>query len=221
MCEFAYARAWNLGVFRLELLHSVNACRGSRKLSVSVVPPLSDSLADLSDLRQFGVALARDDRFVVDHASAAALVDRLFRQASLEAVGAGVRYDADLAPREDARVRAFGQFVRLHRRHVRRLALADGEPGWDENAEIARYKAHASEIGMAAAVRALPLELREALLIVVLAGFIHQEAASALDISLATLIARLTKARERVAALTRAPVAAEAPRAVPHLRVVK
>ena len=74
---------------------------------------------------------------------------------------------------------------------------------------------------MAAAVRALPLELREALLIVVLAGFIHQEAASALDISLATLIARLTKARERVAALTRAPVAAEAPRAVPHLRVVK
>src|ERR1700733_7424027 len=25
MCEFAYARAWNLGVFRLEFLHSVNA----------------------------------------------------------------------------------------------------------------------------------------------------------------------------------------------------
>jgi RNA polymerase sigma-70 factor (ECF subfamily) len=75
---------------------------------------------------------------------------------------------------------------------------------------------------MAAAVRALPLELREVLLIVVLARFTHQEAASALDISLATLIARLTKARERVAALTRAPLAAEAGlRAVPHLRVVK
>ena len=74
---------------------------------------------------------------------------------------------------------------------------------------------------MAAAVRALPLDLREALLIVVLAGFTHREAASALDISLATLIARLTKARERVAALTRTPVAAEALRAVPHLRVVK
>ena len=187
---------------------------------MSVVPPLSDSLADLSDLRLFGVALTRDDRFVFDHASAAALVDRLFRQASLEVVDVGVRYDADAAAPDDARVRAFSQFVRLHRRHVRRLALDDGETGWDENAESARRKAHTSEIGMAAAVRALPLELREALLIVVLAGFTHQEAASALDISLATLIARLTKARDRVAALTRSPLAAE-PRAVPHLRVVK
>lgn len=75
---------------------------------------------------------------------------------------------------------------------------------------------------MAAAVRMLPLELREALLIVVLARFTHGEAASVLDISLATLIARLTKARERVAALTHAPLAAGAgQRAVPHLRVVK
>jgi DNA-directed RNA polymerase specialized sigma24 family protein len=75
---------------------------------------------------------------------------------------------------------------------------------------------------MAAAVRMLPLELREALLIVVLPRFTHQEAASALDISLATLIARLTKARERVATLIRTPLAAGAePRAVPHLRVVK
>ena len=73
---------------------------------------------------------------------------------------------------------------------------------------------------MAAAVRALPLELREPLLIVVLAGFTHREAASALDISLATLIARLTKARERVATLTR-PHAPAATRAAAHLRVVK
>jgi hypothetical protein len=191
-----------------------------RKLSVTVVPPLSDSLADLSDLRQFGVALTRDDRLVPDQASAAALVDRLFRQASLEAVGAGVRYDADRVTRDDARVRAFRQFVQLHRRHVRRLALDDGEPAWDENAESDHRKTRTREIGTAAAVRALPLELREALLIVVLAGFTHQEAASALDISLATLITRLTKARERVAALTR-PLPAAAPRTAPHLRVVK
>jgi RNA polymerase sigma-70 factor, ECF subfamily len=184
------------------------------------VPPLSDSLADQSDLRQFGAALTRDERLVLDQASAAALVDRLFRQASLEAVGAGVRYDADGADRDDARVRAFGQFVRLYRRHVRRLALDDGEPAWDEHAESARGKPRTSEISMAAAVRALPLELREALLIVVLASFTHKEAASALDISLATLIARLTKARERVVALT-CPLAAAAPRAAPHLRVVK
>ncbi len=182
--------------------------------------PLSDSLADLSDLRQFGVALTRDDRLVLDQTSAAALVDRLFRQASFEAVGAGVRGDADGAARDHARVRAFGQFVRLHRRHVRRLALDDGEPAWDENAESARRKTRGCEIGVAAAVRALPLELREPLLIVVLGGFTHQEAASALDISLATLIARLTKARERVAALT-CPLPAAPPRTVPHLRVVK
>jgi DNA-directed RNA polymerase specialized sigma24 family protein len=192
---------------------------------VSVVPPLSDSLADLSDLRRFGLALTRDDRFVLDHAAATALVERLFRQASLEAVDASVRYDAKRQPHEDARARAFGQFVRLYRRHVRRLAFDDGEAGWDESAESARGRAAAAGIGMAAAVRTLPLELREALLIVVLANLSHREAASALDISLATLISRLTKARERISSLTRAPpaagTAAAAARSVPHLRVVK
>jgi predicted DNA-binding protein (UPF0251 family) len=185
------------------------------------VPPLSDSSADQSDLRQFGVALTRDDRLVLDQASAAALVDRLFRQASLEAVGADLRNNSDkAAARDDARVRAFGQFVRLHRRYVRRLASDDGDLAWDEHPESPRSKPRTSEIGMAAAVRALPLELREALLIVVLANFTHKEAASALDISLATLIARLTKARERVAALTR-PLSSAQPRTAPHLRVVK
>jgi hypothetical protein len=187
---------------------------------VSVVPTLNDCLADFSDLRRFGVALARDDRFVLDHVSATALVDRLFRQASLEAVGAAVQRDADRA-REDARVRAFGQFVRLHRRYVRRLTLDEGESGWDENAESAGSKAPGGGIGMTAAVRMLPLELREALLIVVLAGLTHREAASALDIPLTMLIARLTNARERVAALTHMPAAGAAARTVPHLRVVK
>ena len=192
---------------------------------MSVVPPLSDSFADLSDLRRFGLALTRDDRIVRDHAAAAALVERLFRQASMEAVDAGVRFDANGPAREDGRVRAFGQFVRLYRRHVRRLALDDHESGWDENVENDRGRAPVGGVGMAASVRMLPLELRETLLIVVLAGFTHREAASALDISLTTLIVRLTKARERIAALTRAPIVAgtagAAERAVPHLRVVK
>ena len=192
---------------------------------MSVVPPLSDSLADLSDLRRFALALTRDDRFVLDHAAATALVERLFRQASFEAVDATVGHDARGHAREDGRVRAFGQFVRLYRRHMRRLAFDEGEAGWDESAESARGRATAGGIGMAAAVRALPLELREALLIVVLASLTHREAASALDISLATLVGRLTKARERISALTRAPTAAETAGAaappVPHLRVVK
>jgi DNA-directed RNA polymerase specialized sigma24 family protein len=192
---------------------------------VSVVPPLSDSFAEISDLRRFGLALTRDDRFVLDHAAAATLVERLFRQASIEAVGGGTRFEATRRFREGGRVRAFGQFVRLYRRHVRRLAFDDSETGREENAENARGRAPAGGVGIAAAVRTLPLELREALLIVVLGNFTHQEAASALDISLAVLIARLTKARERLAALTRTPIVAEtagaAARTVPHLRVVK
>ncbi len=192
---------------------------------MSEAPPLSESFADIPDLRRFGLALTRDDRFVLDHAAAAALVERLFRQASIEAVEIGVPSEAARRLRGDARVRAFGQFVRLYRRHVRRLAFDDSETGRDESAENARGRASAGGVGIAAAVRTLPLELREALLIVVLGAFTHQEAASALDVSLAVLIARLTKARERLAALTRAPNVAEtagaAARTVPHLRVVK
>ena len=192
---------------------------------MSVVPPLSESLADLSDLRRFGLALTRDDRFVLDHAAAAALVDRLFRQASFEAVDAAPAGEAKGHAPEDARVRAFGQFVRLYRRHARRLVFDEGEAGWDESADSARDRARAGDVDMSVAVRSLPLELREALLIVVLANFTHREAASALDISLATLVTRLTKARERLSAMTRSPNAAAtadvAERSIPHLRIVK
>jgi predicted DNA-binding protein (UPF0251 family) len=186
---------------------------------------LSDSFADIPDLRRFGLALTRDDRFVLDHAAAAALVERLFRQASIEAVDAGPPSEAARRLREDGRVRAFGQFVRLYRRHIRRLAFDDNGPRWDENPESARGRGPGDGVGMAAAVRTLPLELREALLIVVLAGFTHKEAATALDISLAAVIGRLTKARERMAALTHAQIltgaVAATARTFPHLRVVK
>ena len=192
---------------------------------MSALPPLSDSLADLSDLRRFGLALTRDDRFVLDHAAATALVERLFRQASFEAVDATVGEHARGRDCEDARVRAFGQFVRLYRRHVRRLVVDEGEPGWDESVESARGKGGADGVGVAAAVRRLPLDLREALLIVVMANLTHREAASALDIPLAALVARLTKARERISALARPPTAAETAGAraqsIAHLRVVK
>jgi RNA polymerase sigma-70 factor (ECF subfamily) len=167
---------------------------------------------DAGGLRRFGLALARDDRFVCDDVCAAALVDQLFRQASLTLVRerrAGAR---------PTRARAFAQFVRLYRRHVRRLAAADADGGWTEGPPARRANGSAT-----AAVRALPLELRETLLLVVLAGLTHAEAAEALDIPLAVAIGRLARARARVAAHMAAGSAQEPaawPRAA-HLRIVK
>ena len=81
----------------------------------------------------------------------------------------------------------------------------------------------AGGVNVAAALRMLPLELREALLIVVLARFTHKDAALALDIPLAGLINRLTLARDRLAALTRADTETvdTSARVVLHLRIVK
>ena len=169
---------------------------------------------DAGAMRRFGLALARDDRFVCDDASAAALVDKLFRQASLtviDDVGGGVR---------SARVHAFGQFIRLYRRHVRGLAAEDGDGGWAEAPQPAG-RANAS---VTSAVRDLPLELRETLLLVVLAGLSHTEAAEALDIPLTAVIDRLARARARIGAHMNAArgSAAQAPWPnAAHLRLVK
>jgi len=168
---------------------------------------------DAGGLRRFGLALVRDDRFVCDDLCAAALVDQLFRQASLT-----------LAPdrRADARptrARVFAQFVRLYRRHVRRLDAEEGDGGWAEGPAPSRCANGAA----AAAVRALPLDLRETLLLVVLAGLTHAEAAEALDIPLAVAVGRLARARARVAAFM-ATGSARAPAGWPraaHMRIVK
>ena len=74
------------------------------------------------------------------------------------------------------------------------------------------------------AIRALPLELREALLLVALAGFSHREAAEALDIPLTRFYERLDRARERLALHLCAGVENErdsAWRGAPYLRVIK
>ena len=47
-----------------------------------------------------------------------------------------------------------------------------GEPAWDESAEGVHRNPRTGEVGMAAAVRALSLELREPLLIIVLGGMV-------------------------------------------------
>ena len=190
-----------------------------------IVPPLKDSYPELSDLRRFGLALARDDQFVVDRAGAEALVERLFRQAAMGVVDFETRSKSNPTGQGGERVRAFGQFVRLYRRHIRRLICAESEIATNEGAERARGDPAAGRASFVAAVRMLPLELREALLIVVLAQFTHRDAAFVLDIPLAVLIDRLTLARDRLFLLTEAPTQAGTvsapPRAVSHLRVVK
>lgn len=156
---------------------------------------------DTGTLRRFGLALARDDQFIVDDVTAARLVDKLIRQSFVSAAEPGAT----------GRLRIFARFIGLYRRHVRRLALEENEAAW---AETQRHG------GVAARVRALPLELREALLLVVLAEFSHVDAAAALDIPLACLLERLERARERLCE-TLDDAADETRRGAPHLRVIK
>ena len=120
MCETAHKSAWKRRTFGIDLLILMTRY-GSRFVFSS--REWSD---DAGVMRRFGLALARDDRFVADDAAAAALVDALFRQASLTLIDDGAG-----EPRS-ARVGAFAQFIRLYRRHVRAMAAEDAEGGWGE-----------------------------------------------------------------------------------------
>jgi hypothetical protein len=168
---------------------------------------------DTGSLRRFGLALTRDERFVVDDASATRLVDKLIRQTCVAAIeGERVSYVG--------RARAFARFIRLHRRYVRRMALEDMDGNWVETLPATGRGCPSAANG----VRALPLELREALLLVALAGFSHREAAEALDIPLTRFYERLDRARERLALHMGADVGSEREsswRGAPYLRVIK
>jgi DNA-directed RNA polymerase specialized sigma24 family protein len=91
----------------------------------------------------------------------------------------------------------------------------DDDAAWNEGAA----RGPSVVIGM----RALPLELREALLLVSLARFTHQDAAVALDIPLSRLIERLERARCRLACHMGVDVDASAAgwAGATHLRVIK
>ena len=99
------------------------------------------------------------------------------------------------------------------------MAAEDAEGCWGER------PSPRGDASVTSAVRDLPLELREALLLVVLAGFSHAEAAEALDIPLAAVLARLGRARARLCVHMEAArrSALETPpwRNAGHLRVVK
>lgn len=167
---------------------------------------------DVGALRRFGRALARDEGFALDEATLSRLVDKLIRQTQVISV------DREPPRKSSSRVRAFARFIALHRRHVRRELDGENDAAWLE-APTAR-----GGQGIAQAVRGLTLDAREALLLVVLAGFTHFEAAEALDVSLAQLIDRLERARERLAQATGAPDAGGlTPGQIgpPYLRVIK
>jgi RNA polymerase sigma-70 factor (ECF subfamily) len=73
---------------------------------------------------------------------------------------------------------------------------------------------HIALAEMARAIDTLPLEQKEALLLVTLEGLAYQEAADILKIPLGTLMSRLGRARAALRILTGTPVE-------PHLRTVK
>jgi len=139
---------------------------------------------DAIGLRRFGLALVRDERHVLDDSAAARLVDKLIRQSFVAPVAQGT------VPHVAGPVGVYARFIQLYRRHVRRMAM-DEDAAWSEGA--------ARGPSVVTGMRALPLELREALLLVSLARFSHTEAAQTLDIPLSRLVERLERARCRLA----------------------
>jgi DNA-directed RNA polymerase specialized sigma24 family protein len=167
-------------------------------------------------LRRFGLAVARDARTVADEGRRRALVESLCNRAWLTARNGGG------PPGAEMRVRLYALFIRLLHRHMRVAALDDSV------GDLASYGLTGGarrDEATAQAVANLPLGLREALLLVVLEGFSHIEAAQALDISLPALIDRLMQARAALAAAMSeqgaAPPAGSRGRGAPNLRLVK
>lgn len=145
-------------------------------------------------LRRFGLALARDGRFVCDERTAVVLVESLSRRAALMA-----RSGEHSLP-GDPRLLLFSLFVSLYRRHVRMAAVEDGLFDPASPADLGRADSREGGSRLERAISDLPLELRESLLLVVLERFSHIEAAQILDIPLATLHERLARGRALLAA---------------------
>jgi RNA polymerase sigma-70 factor, ECF subfamily len=189
---------------------NINGTRGRLALT-----PSGASVDGTGSLRRFGMAVARDNWLLGEERLARALVESLCNRALLAA------RNGEGPPNGDMRLRLFSLFIRFYRRHVRMAALEDGANDGASGA------AEASDGGsaVARAVRNLPLELRESLLLVVLEGFSHVEAAQALDIPLATLIDRLARGRAMLAdGLSERAAASANPsqrRGAPNLRLVK
>jgi RNA polymerase sigma-70 factor (ECF subfamily) len=170
-------------------------------------------------LGRFGLAVARDSWLVRDERLARALVASLCNRALLAA------RNGEGPSNGDMRLRLFSLFIRFYRRHVRMAALEDSAGEGASCGPSGGAEAGDGDSAVARAVRNLPLELRESLLLVVLEGFSHVEAAQALDVPLATLIDRLARGRAMLAAGLSERSAASPHhsqrRGAPNLRLVK
>lgn len=156
--------------------------------------PSSGPIDSISALRRYGLAIARDSRWACDERSTRALIESLCNRALLAA------RNGDGPRRGDMRLRLFSLFIRLYRRHLRQAALEDGASDIASSPSASGAGTRDGGSAAACAVRDLTPELRELLLLVVLEGFSHVDAAQALDIPLATLIDRLARARATLAA---------------------
>jgi hypothetical protein len=159
-------------------------------------------------LERFALAVTPDARFACDHASAVLLAENLINRSVLafhNGDGPGA-----LGPRN----RILCLFVRFLRRHVR-LRSVDEEGGEGDGLR--------DGTALERAIAGLPLEWREALLLVVLERLTHTEAAAVLEIPLNALLDRLARARTALSdALTRSlKVPSHHPHRAPHLRVIK
>ncbi len=168
---------------------------------------------DEKALRRFGAALVRDDRHVRDDRAAAALAEPLIRQ-TLLAFSNGQTLSGAAGARREL---LFAQFIQRYRRHVRMIATDAEELDWTSGPPAPRPS------DLRAAIHRLPLELREAILLVVVEGFSHAETASILEVALASLMERLAAARRILGgALGRENATDPARwRSAPHLRLIK
>lgn len=120
-------------------------------------------------------------------------------------------------PTGPVRAWLFTILLNLHRNAVRasqrrgEMVDLDAIP---EPSTPAPQPGHIALAEMARAIDALPLEQKEALLLVTLEGLAYSEAADILKIPLGTLMSRLGRARAALRILTGTP-------AEPHLRTVK
>jgi RNA polymerase sigma-70 factor, ECF subfamily len=177
-------------------------------LGMSLLDPTRDWPEEARSLRRFGGVLMRDGQ--TNATIAAAVVDALINRAVL-----AVR-NGNGPQRLSRRARLLSLFVQYHRRHIRMRVSGveddDEPPACLEGPAVAQV------------IATMPLELREALLLVVLERLPHAEAAAVLDVPLAVLVDRLARARGILSRAAIPPVLQppqRASRRPPHLRLVK